>query len=54
MLRMSSETGMVTSSDSKEGGTVTCLVQYVITVDDDIAAEKKDQRKISSDFTTEV
>lgn len=51
MLNMS----LKTSSDEEDSEQVTCLLQYVITVDDDcMSAEKKDQRKISSDFTTEV
>ena len=46
---------LTTSSNEETNEEVTCLLQYVITVDDDcMAAEKRDQRKISSDFTTEV
>ena len=52
MLKMNS---MMSSSKEGEIGEVTCLLQYVITVDDDdMCSEKRDQRKISSDFTTEV
>ena len=53
MLKMNS---LTSSPDPRDGdsGEVTCLLQYVIKVDDDTMSEKRDQRKISSNFTTEV
>ena len=47
---------LTSSPDPRDGdsGEVTCLLQYVIKVDDDAMSEKRDQRKISSNFTTEV
>ena len=53
MLKMNSLTSSPDPSDG-DSGEVTCLLQYVIKVDDDAMSEKRDQRKISSNFTTEV
>ena len=40
------------SEEEEDGREIMCLLQYVITVDDELLP--KDQRKISSNFTTEV
>ena len=53
MVKMKAVTASQAGRDNKEKD-ITCLLQYVITVDDETADRTKDQRKISPNFTTEV